>query len=46
MIKEWKRGTPLSSAELVFEGKEADMSVSASLVHERGYGAALVLASS
>jgi prolyl oligopeptidase len=29
IVKEWKRGTPLESATLVFEGKPADMSSSA-----------------
>ncbi len=30
LVKEWKRGTPLESAALVFEGKTTDMSVAAS----------------
>jgi len=29
IVKEWKRGTPLSSATTVYEGKKADMSISA-----------------
>ena len=29
IVKEWKRGTPLSEARTVFEGKESDVSVSA-----------------
>ena len=29
IVKEWKRGTPLSDARTVFEGKESDVSVSA-----------------
>jgi prolyl oligopeptidase len=30
VVKEWKRGTPLSAAVTVFEGEEGDVSVSAS----------------
>jgi prolyl oligopeptidase len=30
IVKEWKRGTPLESAAVIFEGKPGDMSVSAS----------------
>ncbi|WP_429244987.1 prolyl oligopeptidase family serine peptidase [Luteibacter sp. 621] len=29
IVKEWKRGTPLSSATTVYEGKKTDMSISA-----------------
>jgi prolyl oligopeptidase len=29
IVKEWKRGTPLTSAQTVYEGKESDMSISA-----------------
>jgi prolyl oligopeptidase len=29
IVKEWKRGTPLASAQTVYEGKESDMSISA-----------------
>ncbi len=29
IVKEWKRGTPLASAALVYEGKSTDMSISA-----------------
>ncbi|PTR23931.1 prolyl oligopeptidase [Luteibacter sp. OK325] len=29
IVKEWKRGTPLASAQTVYEGKENDMSISA-----------------
>jgi prolyl oligopeptidase len=29
IVKEWKRGTPLAAAELVFEGKTSDVSVGA-----------------
>ena len=37
IVKEWKRGTPLAQATLVFEGKEADVSVDAEVVHDHGY---------
>ena len=33
MVKEWRRGTPLESARLVFEGKVEDMSVGAYSAH-------------
>ena len=36
IVKEWKRGTPLTAAKLVFEGKPEDVSVSASVVHDHG----------
>ncbi len=36
LVKEWKRGTPLSSATLVFEGKPEDTWVEASVVHDHG----------
>jgi len=29
IVKEWKRGTPLSAAQTVYEGKEDDLSISA-----------------
>ena len=29
IVKEWKRGTPLSTAQTVYEGKEDDLSISA-----------------
>jgi len=29
IVKEWKRGTPLTSAQTLYEGKESDMSISA-----------------
>jgi len=29
IVKEWKRGTPLASAQTVYEGKDNDMSISA-----------------
>ncbi|HEY5912219.1 MAG TPA: prolyl oligopeptidase family serine peptidase [Verrucomicrobiae bacterium] len=37
IVKEWKRGTPLASAALVFEGKPADVSVDASVIHDHGH---------
>jgi prolyl oligopeptidase len=37
VIKEWKRGTPLSSATLVYEGPETDVAVSASRDHTPGF---------
>ncbi len=35
-IKEWKRGTKLSEAKLVFEGKQTDVSAGAAVVHDHG----------
>ena len=37
IAKIWERGTPLSSAEVVFEGKDTDVSVSASYDDTEGY---------
>lgn len=37
LVKEWKRGTQLSSAKQIFEGKETDVSVSAYVSHDHGY---------
>lgn len=37
IAKRWTRGTPLSSAELIFEGKVTDMSVSAFFDDTRGF---------
>jgi len=34
-VKEWKRGTPMAEAKLVFEGKESDVGVSASVINEK-----------
>ena len=39
ITKEWKRGTPIEMADVVFEGQEADISVSAFQVNEKGYKA-------
>lgn len=36
IVKEWKRGTPLSAAKIVFEGKESDVSVDSDVVHDHG----------
>ena len=36
IVKEWKRGTPLTAAKLVFEGDSADVGVEAQVVHEKG----------
>ena len=36
IVKEWKRGTPLAQAELVFEGQREDVSVDAIVVHDHG----------
>ena len=36
IVKEWKRGTPLGQATLVFEGKSTDVSVDAVVDHDHG----------
>lgn len=36
IVKEWTRGTPISTAKTIFEGKKEDISVSASRVSHRG----------
>jgi prolyl oligopeptidase len=36
IVKEWKRGVPLSSAKMVFEGKVDDVSASGSVVRDHG----------
>jgi prolyl oligopeptidase len=36
IVKEWKRGTPLSDAQTVFEAQPEDMSVAAYAVHDHG----------
>ena len=43
IIKEWKRGTPLQSAKLVFEGEQADISVSGYSDHYPGFNREFVL---
>jgi prolyl oligopeptidase len=39
MVKKWKRGTPISEAELIFEGERSDVSVGAYVLHttDRNY---------
>lgn len=37
IVKEWKRGTPMESAEVVYEGRADDMYISASRDHTPGY---------
>lgn len=37
IVKEWKRGTPLSSATTVYEGKDSDMSISAFRARTPGF---------
>jgi prolyl oligopeptidase len=37
IVKEWRRGTPLSAAKFVFEGKAEDVSVDASVDHDHGH---------
>lgn len=36
VVKEWRRGTPLAQAKLVFEGRLEDVSVDAQVVHDHG----------
>ena len=36
IVKEWRRGTPLSDAKTVLEGKDTDVSVSAGVGNEKG----------
>jgi prolyl oligopeptidase len=35
IVKEWKRGTPMSEAKVSFEGKESDVGVGAYVVNEK-----------
>jgi prolyl oligopeptidase len=37
IVKEWKRGTPLAQASLVFEGRPADVGVDAEVIHDHGH---------
>jgi prolyl oligopeptidase len=37
LVKEWQRGTKLTDAKTVFEGKPGDVSVRASVVHDHGH---------
>jgi len=41
-VRRWRRGTPLADAETVFEGLATDVSVYASVDHERGFERAFV----
>jgi prolyl oligopeptidase len=36
-VKQWRRGTPLDAAELVYEGQPGDMYIAAVRDHTRGY---------
>jgi prolyl oligopeptidase len=45
IAKEWKRGTPLSSAETVYEGKDDDLSISAFRDHTPGFERDIVVRS-
>jgi prolyl oligopeptidase len=35
IVKEWKRGTPLAEAKVVFEGDKTDVGVGAFVIHEK-----------
>lgn len=37
IVKEWKRGTPMSEAKVVFEGQSSDVAVGAYRDHTRGF---------
>jgi prolyl oligopeptidase len=37
IVKTWQRGTPLTEAKTLFEGKEADISVNGYQVEQKGY---------
>ncbi|TLY49138.1 MAG: S9 family peptidase, partial [Gammaproteobacteria bacterium] len=37
IVKEWKRGTPLSAATMVYEGKDDDLAISAYRDHTQGF---------
>ena len=43
LVKEWKRGTPLTSAKLILEGKTTDLSVAATDVSHAGQHHEIVL---
>jgi prolyl oligopeptidase len=38
IVKEWKRGTPISEARLIYEGQDSDVSVSAVVFHDNNNG--------
>lgn len=42
IVKLWQRGTPLSSAQTIYEGQKSDISVSASVAEETGYRRELI----
>jgi prolyl oligopeptidase len=42
IIKRWQRGTPLSAAKTIFEGKVNDVSVSAVVIEEPGFHRELI----
>lgn len=37
IVKTWKRGTPLTDAKTLYEGKEADISVTGYQIEQKGY---------
>ncbi len=37
IVKEWKRGTPLENASVIYEGEEKDVYISASTVRDHGF---------
>jgi prolyl oligopeptidase len=37
VIKSWKRGTPIETATVVFEGEQADVAASQYAYHDRGF---------
>src|SRR5262245_52512998 len=41
-VRRWRRSTPFEDAEVIFEGSESDVSVYASVDHERGFERAFV----
>jgi prolyl oligopeptidase len=43
LVKEWKRGTPLSEARLVYEGKPDDLTVVAGRDHTKGFERDIVI---
>ena len=43
VLKEWKRGTPLDQARIVFVGQREDVAVSAAVVHDHGRKYELIL---
>ena len=36
IVKEWRRGTPLAEAKVVFEGQASDVGAGSAVTHERG----------